>query len=125
MVFQSVLVAPVQVEVVLMFVTVASFTAAVSGSLVLGEAVVIPFTKTKLLPDTLPCVLTDLAPGGVFTVAWNVIVTLSPPGSVKPVPLPLTVTVSPLSGVKGLSSEAVTSFEGDNERKCDPFSPSA
>jgi hypothetical protein len=54
-----------------------------------------------------------------------VIVTLSPPGSVKPVPLPLTVTVSSLSGVKGLSSAAVAFFEGDNERKCDPFSPFA
>src|SRR6187549_2219404 len=105
MVFQSVLVAPVQVETVLMFVTVASFTAAVSGSLVLGEAVVIPFTRVKLVPETLPWTLTDLAPGGVLTVAWKVIVMLSPPGSVNPgptqvaaLPSPSTQTVSPDKG---------------------------
>src|SRR5258708_17513326 len=74
-------------------------TVPVSGSLVLG-VVLMPLTKVKLLPVTVPCVCTDAAPGGVFTVASYLIVTLLPTFSTTG---RLKEIVSPLNGVILLS----------------------
>src|SRR5712691_6746064 len=82
------LVAPVQVMMVSMFVTVGSVAPPGSGSSVLMVA--------KLLPDTEPCVLTDLTSGGEFTVAEYLMVTLLPIGSV---PMTIGPIVSPDCGV--------------------------
>src|SRR5258707_8879839 len=70
-------------------------TVPVSGSLVLG-VVLMPLTRVKLLPVTVPCVCTDAAPGGVFTVASYLMVTLLPTFSTTG---RLNETVSPENGM--------------------------
>src|SRR5260370_31351732 len=102
---QSVLVTPIQVMTVLMLVLVATCVP-VSGSMVLG-VVLVPLTRVKFEPVTVPCVCTDAAPGGVLTVASYLIVTLLPSfnttGRLKEI-------VSPENGMAGFGAIA---FETD------------
>src|SRR5258708_13509038 len=74
-------------------------TVPVSGSLVLG-VLLGPLTRVKFEPVTVPCVCTDAAPGGVFTVASYLMVTLLPTFNTTG---RLNETVSPLRGVILLS----------------------
>src|SRR5437764_859204 len=64
----TVSVVPVQVMVVSMGVMVASPAGPVSGSSVK--------TLAKLEPETVPWLLSWLAPGGLLIVTWNLMVTL-------------------------------------------------
>src|SRR6266849_2175950 len=63
-------------------------------------------------PDTLPCVCTDAAPGGVFTVASYLIVTLLPTFSTTG---RLKETVSPENGTTGFEVGAIE-FAADGAR---------
>src|SRR6266568_2926231 len=92
-VFQSVLVEPFQVAVTSIKVTVGSLAPPTLGSSVR--------TLAKLLPETVPCVLTCLSSGGVFTVAEYLIVMLFVAGKVPIV----TLTNSPDCGAFDLSCE--------------------
>src|ERR1043166_791236 len=68
-------------------VLVGSVVPPTAGSSVFGLAVEAPFTRVKLLPDTVPCVVTcgglnKLQFGGLFSVTLNTTVTLLPAGRV-------------------------------------------
>src|SRR5258708_7299012 len=86
-------------------------TVPVSGSLVLG-VVLVPLTRVKFEPVTVPCVCTDAAPGGVFTVASYLMVTLLPTFSTTG---RLNETVSPENGVTGFEADAI-GFAADGAR---------
>src|SRR6266567_8385492 len=97
-VFQSVLVAPFQVAVVSIKVTVGPLTTGGPGSVVV--------ILLKLLPETVPCVLICLARGGVFTVTEYLIVMLLVAGKV---PM-LTLTSSPDCGVRSWSFRGMSTL---------------
>src|SRR5260370_40796861 len=71
--------------------------------MVLG-VVLVPLTRVKFEPVTVPCVCTDAAPGGVFTVASYLMVTLLPTFSTTG---RLNETVSPENGVTGFEADAI------------------